>query len=218
MAAFLHRALFFEGYRWHMAKRSTAIGRLVRFAAEAGDELTRPYPGDYPVVAAWAAGSLLDPATDAVDWPVAVLSIDIPLIELPWMTSPPFKGYLDLVHRFDKGGMRAVYRPAGWPAWNAEFRRVVRFWSKDGGLDEKVIEDLRARRFVEVVEPGVAEFEAQMRDELGVSRGYLDHVLGSFYEREWRQDHKGSGIYPGDHLWWAAAGYRGVEKALRETG
>jgi hypothetical protein len=200
-----------------MLKRSTAITRLVRFASEATEELARPYPGDYPVISAWTVGDLLDPTTDTLSHPLAVLLLDVPTNELPWSTWPAFFGYLNTVHRIDKGGLGYYYRPAGWPAWNAEFRRAACFWTRDGGLDEKLIEDLRARRSVHAAEPGNEEFEAQMRDELEVSRTHLDYVLGNFRERDWRNEHKGYNHYPEDHLWFAVAGYRAIENALGQT-
>lgn len=201
-----------------MTKRSTAIGRLVRFATEATEELARPYPGDYPVISAWTVGDLLDPTTDTLNHPLVVLVLDVPANELPWLTWPTFLGYLNTVHRINKGGLGVYYRPAGWPAWNAEFRRAACFWTRDDGLDEKLIEDLHARRRVPAVEPGHHEFAAQIRDELSVSRAYLDHVLDSFHERDWRDEHEGHDCYPEDHLWLAVAGYRDIEKALREKG
>jgi len=162
----------------------------------------------------WATTETLDPSVDVVNRMAVVLSVDVGSRELPWLTRPSFAGYLDLVLGLDKAPVRRVFRPVGWPAWNAEFRIVARFWSRDDGLDEDLIDDLRQRREPPLVEPNDAEFTAQMRDELEVSRLHLDHVTDSFYERDWRREHKGFGIYPGDHLRWAAAGYRAIEKAL----
>ncbi len=196
-------------------KRSTAIGRLVRFAEEATAELSRPYPGDYPVVSAWAIGDLLDPATATLQVPLAVLVIDVPPAEAAWLSRPSVVPRLNVAHRLDKGGFYVYYRPAAWPAWNVEYRRVSCFWTRTDGLNEQLIEDLRASRSIRAVEPTEVEFATQMRTELVVSRTHLDDVLGSYYERDWRDDHKG-GYYlnPEDHLWWAAAGYRAIEQAV----
>jgi hypothetical protein len=40
-------------------------------------------------------------------------------------------------------------------------------------------------------------------------------VVGSYHDREWRRDHKGFGVYPEDHLWWATRGWLELDDALR---
>ena len=50
------------------------------------------------------------------------------------------------------------------------------------------------------------ELLAELIVERDVGRRHLATVTASFHERDWRREHRGGGIYPEDHLWWAAAG------------
>ena len=69
---------------------------------------------------------------------------------------------------------------------------------------------------VSVVEPSDAEFSAQLLDELTRSRAHLRGVLEHFWDDGWRRDHRGSGVYPEDHLWRAARALVEIEDALAQ--
>lgn len=193
-------------------KRSTAIGRLVSLAGEATAEVSGfSVPGE--VVELWAAGPVLDPDVDPVEGITVVFSLDIPPALVPWRSRPPAAAMVTHVFRINRLRILPVWRPAAWPAWNAEFRRVARFWTAEDGLDEDLIARLRAGEPVGE-EPEPAEFAAQMRVELEETRRHLDASLDGYYDRRWSQMHRGDGLYPGDYLWWAASGYREIERAL----
>jgi hypothetical protein len=193
-------------------KRPTAIGRLVSLAEQATAEVSR-FGTFGDLAELWAAGSVLDPDVDPVEVVTIVFSLDIPPSLVPWRSRPSKASMVTHVYRLNKLPIAPVWRPAAWPAWNPEFRRVARFWTADDGLDEQLIGRMRAGEPVGE-EPDPAEFEAQMREELAVSRRHLDAVLDGFDDRRWRKAHRGDGLYPGDHVWMAAKGYREVERVL----
>jgi hypothetical protein len=90
-----------------------------------------------------------------------------------------------------------------------------RFWSDRDGCDGDVLDALRERRSVPVVEPSHEEWRAQLGEECALARRRLEAVLDHFYERHWRHKHKSFGVYPEDHLWRAAQGLREIEDAPR---
>jgi hypothetical protein len=55
-------------------------------------------------------------------------------------------------------------------------------------------------------------------EELAASLAHLQRVDAAYWEREWRRDHKGLGIYPEDHLWRATHGYLDLLAATRAAG
>ncbi len=59
------------------------------------------------------------------------------------------------------------------------------------------------------------ELVAELIVERDVGRRHLATVTASFHDRDWRREHRGSGIYPEDHLWWAAAGFLDLDDAVR---
>lgn len=46
--------------------------------------------------------------------------------------------------------------------------------------------------------------------ELAACLAHLRHVAGEYWDRGWRDEHKGFGIYPENHLWNATWGYLDV--------
>jgi hypothetical protein len=40
-------------------------------------------------------------------------------------------------------------------------------------------------------------------------------VTESFYDPDWRRDHRGDGAHAEDHLWWATAGFLDLDDAIR---
>ena len=41
-------------------------------------------------------------------------------------------------------------------------------------------------------------------------------VIDRFYDPDWRHEHKYEGVFPQDHLWWAAAGFLELDGALHQ--
>jgi hypothetical protein len=110
-------------------------------------------------------------------------------------------------------------RPALWPVWNHCIRGPVRFWSL-AGPDEPILDALGERRLGDLhrLIPSAAEEAEQLQEELAASLGHLQRVDAAYWEREWRRDHKGLGIYPEDHLWRATHGYLDLLAATRAAG
>ena len=147
-----------------------------------------------------------------------VLSVNLPADELSWLVDHPKAAWIAEDLRLGKRPFLWCYRPSVWPAWNAQHRRVVRFWSVGAGLDGHVVEALAEKRFNElaIVEPTRAGFVEQLQLEMVTSRQHLQAVLDGYWDQTWRRQHKwGEG--PEDHLWRAAEGLREIEEALSES-
>src|SRR5262249_33162162 len=116
--------------------------------------------------------------------------------------------------------MRWYCRPAGYPAWNPELRKVVRFWSAATRLDREVMENLQLRRFdsLPVVRPSDDQLRSQLAIEAVECRRHLRHVRDHYWEESWRREHRGFGIQPEDHLWRASEAVREIEDATTQMG
>lgn len=186
-------------------KRSTAIGHLVEMAEVASQWQELGDRGHWPLQEMWVAGELLSSA-ETLEAGRVVLVLDLPAEELPWLAKHSTAEAIGYQLRLGKRPFLWYYRPRVWPAWTCDHRRVLKFWSVDGGLDSSVIEALRSRRVegLAIVEPSEHELTTQLRTELVVSREHLRSVLEGYWERDWRQRHKGYDESPEDHLWRAA--------------
>lgn len=199
-------------------KRSTAIGHLVEMADVASERLRlRDTDIGWPLEELWVTGDLLSLA-DTMEAGSVVLVLDVPADELPWLAIHPAGEWVGDQLRLGKRPIRWCYRPLAWPVWNHEHRRLTRFWTASTGLDTEVFDALRSRRLdrVVVVEPSAQELVVQLRDELTVSRRHLRNVLDSYWDRDWRQEHKGYDESPEDHLWRAATAVEDMHAALDE--
>jgi hypothetical protein len=196
-----------------VVKRLTAVNRLAGIA----DELDRSKLWHRSsVVAGYVFGVMLDGASDVERIQIALV-VDEPVEDVPWMSHPVHLEALASLLRFDKLPMLWRWRPSGWPVWNHEIIRAVSFWSTTSGRDQAVIDALASGhldlvQFVEPMDP--VELVAQLRTERDVARRHLADAVAGFHEREWRGEHKGGGIYPGDHLWSAAAGFLDLDSAV----
>ncbi len=194
-------------------KRPTAINRL----SDVADSLDRA--GQWPgprVVAAHVFGAVLDPVSELEVVQLALV-VDEPPEDVPWMSRPARLEALASLCRFDKLPMSWRWRPAEWPVWNHEISRAVRFWSSGEGRDEAVLRALADARVngLRFEQPGgPEEMSRQLTIERDVSRGHLAAVKAQFYDRDWRSEHSGDGTHPGDHLWWATAGYLDLDDAI----
>ena len=54
--------------------------------------------------------------------------------------------------------------------------------------------------------------------ERDVGRRHLEDAVAGFYDRDWRTEHTGDGVYPADHLWWATAGYLDLDNTVADAG
>lgn len=99
-------------------------------------------------------------------------------------------------------------------------RRAVRFWTAGDGLDVAVVDALATGQTdqLPITEPAdQQQLAAQLRAEREVSRWQLVEMIDRFYDRDWRREHKHEGVFPQDHLWWAAAGFLELDDAMRRN-
>ena len=134
------------------------------------------------------AGELLDRAT-TLELGTVVMMLDLPTDELPWLAKHPTAEWVGSELRLGKRPYLWYYRPLAWPPWNAIHRRVLRFWSATGGLDDQVIEALLDQRWddLAMVEPSTKRRAAQLKVELAASRRHLWDVLDHYWDQNWRR-------------------------------
>lgn len=191
-------------------KRSTAISRL-RDVAD-GLSRTTQWP-DVGIVEAYVFGALLDETVDVERVELALIVDD----DLAWLSRPVRLEATAALLRFDKLPLSWRWRSARRPVWNHHIRRAARFWTASNGVDEVVLESLASGRLDLVPTTGPAghdELMAQLVAEREVCRRHLAEVTDRFYEGDWRGAHRHEGIYPQDHLWWAAAGFLELDDAI----
>ncbi|HLY81461.1 MAG TPA: hypothetical protein VKQ71_00680 [Acidimicrobiales bacterium] len=198
-------------------KYATAVSRLQSVAEEANDHWLRF--GDteigWPVDELWVAGELLD-GPEELDALAMILMLDEPVDELPWLALHASGEWVGERLRLTKLPIAWAYRPAVYPAWNARYQRVLRFWSAKAGPDREVIEQLSQRRLdrLPIVTPAPEELAVQLEVELEACRRYLGQVLEDYWDDGWRRRHRGFGVDPEDHLWRAAMAVHEIGDAL----
>jgi hypothetical protein len=196
-------------------KRSTVTRHLVELADVASDGLrfVRTEVG-WPLAELWVTGALLDPV-DEIEHGSVVLMIDLPPDELPWLAVHPTAEWIGDQLRLGKRPLRWSYRPTAWPPWTYRDRRVVRFWSATGGLDDGVIDPLRTGCPPTVVEPEPGELRDQLGVEHAVARAHLRAILDCYWDQDWRRANRHD-TSPEDQLWRAATAVTEIEAALDE--
>jgi hypothetical protein len=197
-----------------VVKRSTAISRL-RDVAD-GLTTTTGWP-DAGIVGGYVFGGLIDQDGE-LELVELALMVDARPQEVPWLGRPARLEAVAALLRFDRLPLRWWWRSADGPVWNHHIRHAVRFWTAEGGLDGVVVDSLAAGRIerLPITEPADRpQLIAQLRAERAVSRRHLAEVIERFYDRDWRSEHKHEGVFPQDHLWWAAAGFLELDNALR---
>lgn len=169
----------------------------------------------WPLEELWATGELLSDAPE-LEVGAVVLVLDEPAEDVPWLALTRSGAFVGDRLRLGKRPLTWSWRPTAWPAWNPENRRLVRYWTAADGIDEPVVDALRAGDVGElpVVEPQPDELAAQLRKELDVSRRHLDATLDGYWDGDWRREHKGFAVGPEDHLWRAAQAVREITDAL----
>ena len=194
-------------------KRSTAMSRL----RDVTDGLDRAAQwSETTVVGGYVFGALLEPEAEIERIELALVVAEPPEV-VPWMARPARLEALAELLRFPKLPVSWWWRPVDWPVWNHTILRAVRFWSADGGRDQRALDGLASGRLedVEVVAPANrGELAAQVLVERNAARGHLAKVTESFYDRDWRRECRG-GEYPESHLWSAAAAYVELDDAVQ---
>jgi hypothetical protein len=198
-------------------KYATAVSRLQSLAELAQDFWTRLADTDigWPLDELWVAGCLLD-GPDGLETTDVILMLDEPADDLPWMALHASGEWIGEQLRLTKLPIMWVYRPTVYPAWNARYSQVLRFWSARSGPDHEGIDTLRQRRFdlLRVVEATPAQMADQLEVELEGCRRHLHQVLDHYWDHDWRREHKGFGVHPEDHLWRAAEAVHEIEATL----
>ena len=196
---------------------SIAVDRL-RTIAETCTRLASLWKDDPLVVGAYVLGELLEGGQRPERLELAFV-VDLPPDEVTWYTQPtPMTGFAATVG-IDKYPCEWYSRPALWPVWNHRIRGPVRFWAL-AGPDEPTLDALGDRRLGDLhrITPTAAEEAEQLQEELAASLAHLQRVDAAYWEREWRREHKGLGIYPEEHLWRASHGYLDLLAATRAAG
>jgi hypothetical protein len=181
----------------------TAVDRLQKIA-DACSDVSR-YRDE--LAAAYVYGDLLRGAD--VEVVHVALAVEVPAEDLPWRAEPADLRALAEVLRLDRAPVRWVWRPAGEQVGNHAIIEPVRFWTRDGGVDEEVLRNLLDRRLEELPRESTPaeDAERQLARDRGRALRHLRQVTDGYWEPGWRRTHKGRGLYPEDHLWRAVQGY-----------
>jgi hypothetical protein len=193
---------------------STAMSRLTDVCDGLDRAAERP---DSLVTGAFVFGAFLDADVDPDYVEVAFVVAEPPEV-VPWMARPAHLEALVAILRFTKLPLSWRWRPAEWPVWNHEIDRAVRLWSAADGRDQDALDALAAQQFDDVtVERPASDEEllAELLVERDVGRHHLASIRESFYDQDWRREHRGDGVHAEDHLWWATAGFLDLDDAVR---
>ena len=202
---------------WHngVVKYATAVRRLGSVA----ESLSSVASFDEALITdAYVFGDVLN-GPESLDVVSVAFVVDLPVLEVSWCARPARVEALAAYLRLDKVPVARWWRPAGWPVWNHKIVRPVRFWSRSDGTEEGTLSLLGERRFGDltyVEPPSRDQYLEQLRTERRASRQHLNEVLDRYHEREWQRDHRSGGMYPEDHLWWAAEAFRELDDAMRD--
>ena len=202
---------------WHngVVKYSTAVRRLGSVAESLS---TAASFGEMLVTDAYVFGDLLN-GPESLDVVSVAFVVDLPVSEVPWCARPVRVEALAESLRLNKVPVARWWRPADWPVWNHKVVRPVRIWSRPDGVDEDVLSLVAQQRFDELSYAAPSsrdQFLEQLRIEQRVARQHLNDVLVRYHERDWQRDHRSLGMYPEDHLWWAAEAFRELDEAVRD--
>jgi hypothetical protein len=194
-------------------RRDTAVRRLGMIAQRC-QQVSGLWDGEPVLAGAYAFGDVLDGGTEVPVVQVAFV-LYLPAEELTWCAQPPSCAGLPHLLEIDKAPVDWYWRPAVWPVSNHLIWRPLRIWSPDGV--DVVALDAVARGMVEDLRmptPSAEDQRAQLAVEVAASLAHLRRVEASFWERDWRQAHRGSGVYPEHHIWDAVHGYLDLLAAI----
>jgi hypothetical protein len=195
-------------------RHETAVRRLRTIAARC--QHASGLRDDEPfLVGAYAFGAVLDARTD-VDAVQVAFVLDLPPGELTWCAQPQSCVGLPHLLEIDKAPVEWYWRPALRPVSNHLIDRPLQIWSIDG--PDTIALDALERGHAEPLRlpaPSEAEFREQLLEELAASLAHMQRVEAVYWERDWRNTHRGYGVYPENHLWDAVHGYLDLLTASR---
>jgi len=178
-------------------------------------ESVKHWPPEAPfLVQAYVFGRLLT-GDDPVDTVEVVLMLNLPPEEVTWGSNPKGTAWLADTLRLSKGGFTYWWRSHRDPPWNHHVREPVQFWSSQHGPDHAVLRALAELRLHDLprLMPAPQELREQHAGELHAALAHLRAVQSAYWDRDWRQDHRGLGRYPEDELWEAVQGYLDLQDA-----
>lgn len=191
-------------------RRATAVRRL-KVIAERCHQVCQLWTPGEGLVAVHAFGAVLD--ADGDDGSVEVVQVALVVNEppetVPWCVRPPGYTGLPYVLELEKAPVDWYFRSSSWPVGNHRIDRPLRIWSRDGGAEEAALAAL-ARGEADALReprPRPAVLRRQLGEELATATAHLRDVRDRYWQRTWRSDHHGAGIYPENHLWDAVHGY-----------
>ena len=158
-------------------------------------------PWDEPyLVEMYAFGPVLEGA-DPLDEVQVAGVIRLPPQEVTWGSSPHGTEWLRNRLRLSKGGFEYWWRSYLDPVWNHYIRSPVRIWSQDG-IEEETLDALAERRFGDLrrVVPDPWTNGCNCATTYAALR-HLRQVHGSYWDADWRREHRGMGRYPEHELW-----------------
>ncbi|HEV2372163.1 MAG TPA: hypothetical protein VGS19_08345 [Streptosporangiaceae bacterium] len=177
-------------------------------------ERAKRWPLDQPfLLEAYAFGEVLSGA-DPLDVVEVALVLNLLPEEVPWESSPPGTQWLADELRLSKGGFAYWWRSRLDPVPNHYIRDPVRFWSHDGP-DEDVLQALVERRFGDLprISLPTAVRRRQVAADVAAALTHLRTVCDSYWDQNWRREHRGSGRYPEHVLWEATHAYLDLRDA-----
>ncbi len=189
-----------------------AIEKL-RILAEAC-ESARKWPLDDPFLReAYVFGEVLK-GTDPLEFVEIALVLNLRPEEVPWESHPPGTAWIAELLRLDNGGIAYWWRSHLGPVGNHLIRTPVRFWSL-AGTDEAVLQALAERRLDDLapLSPSAQPEREQLSADLAEALSRLRAVRDSYWDHDWRREHRGLGRYPENHLWEAVHGYLDLHDA-----
>jgi len=191
-----------------VAMRYKRAVEKLRILADACQSVRDWPPQDDPfLVAAYVFGEVLR-GPDELDSVEVAMVLNLPARQVTWGSTPRGTLWLADALRLSKGGYRYWWRSHEDPVWNHHIQGPVRFWSADGP-DEAVLRALAQRRFADLprqMPPGDARRE-RIAAELDAAFRHLREVHGSYWDRDWRREHRGYERYPENELWDAVDSY-----------
>jgi hypothetical protein len=183
-----------------------AVEKL-RELAQACEQVKNWPPEDPFLLEAHVFGDVLR-GSDPLENVEVALVVNLPPQEVPWGSTPPGTMWLADRLRLSKGGYLYFWRSHLTPVCNHHIVGPVRFWSPEGA-DEAVLTALAERRFggLPRQEPQEQARQEQLGAELDAALRHLRSVHASYWDRDWRGEHRGYGRNPEDELWDAVDGY-----------
>lgn len=194
-----------------------AVEKL-RLLAEGCERIGNWPPWDEPfLVEMHAFGEVLEGA-DPLEVVKVAGVIRLPPEEVPWNSDPHGTRYFADELRLSKGGFEYWWRSYLDPVWNHYIQSPVRIWS-NAGIDEAALDALAERRFSDLrrLTPDPVDARLQTRDDLDAALRRLRVVRDSYWDQQWRRDHRGLGRYPEHELWDAVQGYLDLLDAYSAT-